>query len=211
MVAGVSYLHCIGLGHLDIKPENILLYNPGGSEPLVKIIDYGIMADIRKKAEQPVFCATIGYCAPEIFAKDGPIDLTTKLAIVHVPTAVAWSVGATMYTYLASGMVYPMMNYMNGAGRVVPMGYRRYGEWFVRASKDGAHLDALEELASSDDNTIKQYHIKELAQFMVQLMQSDPNKRSALESSFYKQLEPFVRDKNAAGPSTPRLASPSEK
>jgi serine/threonine protein kinase len=38
IVAGIDYLHQVGVVHRDLKPENILISN----ENLIKIVDFGL-------------------------------------------------------------------------------------------------------------------------------------------------------------------------
>ncbi|KAI8058209.1 kinase-like domain-containing protein [Syncephalis plumigaleata] len=94
IVTGISYLHCLGIAHMDIKPENILIYNKNDAIPQLKVIDYAIIRNIARSQVQPIHCSTLGYCAPEVF-KNNPISPAVKQP-VNLPLAVSWSIAATM-------------------------------------------------------------------------------------------------------------------
>jgi serine/threonine protein kinase len=62
-------LHCahtnaIPVVHRDIKPENIFLHAPRHGDPVVKLIDFGVVA-IADRAHDGTFVGTWKYAAPE--------------------------------------------------------------------------------------------------------------------------------------------------
>ncbi|MDB4935829.1 MAG: serine/threonine protein kinase, partial [Labilithrix sp.] len=62
-------LHCahtndIPVIHRDIKPENIFLHAPRHGEPVVKLIDFGVVA-VGDRAHDGAFVGTWKYAAPE--------------------------------------------------------------------------------------------------------------------------------------------------
>src|SRR5438552_15702715 len=92
-----------GVVHRDIKPSNIMLESdPGGSAPIVKVIDYGIAKVLAPEAErgaeqtQTGFIGTPAFASPEQFAQSGETRLDTRSDI--------YSLGVTFW-YLLSGRV----------------------------------------------------------------------------------------------------------
>ncbi len=62
----LSEAHCLGLVHRDIGPNNIFLHEVAGSEPVVKVLDFGLVKD----GGQPLTRAnqlfgTAAYMSPE--------------------------------------------------------------------------------------------------------------------------------------------------
>jgi serine/threonine protein kinase len=72
LLAGVEHLHAQGVAHRDLKLENALLTEVGGSK--VKIIDFGLSHVYPKTATGAVdrstplvdMCGSPSYCAPEV-------------------------------------------------------------------------------------------------------------------------------------------------
>lgn len=72
---GVSHLHSRGIYHLDLKPDNIMIFNTETGNKLAKIIDFDISrhkAAYRNRKnlyEHPNWsrCGTLGYVPPESF------------------------------------------------------------------------------------------------------------------------------------------------
>jgi serine/threonine protein kinase len=77
LLAGVEYLHAQGVAHRDLKLENVLLNEVGGSK--VKIIDFGLAHVYPKTATGAVdrstplvdICGSPSYCAPEVRTGQG--------------------------------------------------------------------------------------------------------------------------------------------
>ncbi len=57
ILAGLSAMHGLGIGHLDLKPSNVILR--GGATPV--LVDFGLAGRQIRPG-----CATLGYAAPEI-------------------------------------------------------------------------------------------------------------------------------------------------
>ena len=77
---GLQYLHCLGIAHLDIKPENYLL-----KFGQLQLADFG---SARSSSELLYEYSTLEYSAPELLAP--PVD-----SGLH--RLDAWSLGATVY------------------------------------------------------------------------------------------------------------------
>jgi serine/threonine-protein kinase len=59
-----AHTHDIPVVHRDIKPENIFLHAPRHGEPVVKLIDFGVVA-MADRAHDGAFVGTWKYAAPE--------------------------------------------------------------------------------------------------------------------------------------------------
>ena len=62
LVKGIEYLHSMGIAHLDLKLDNLLL----GKDYLLKITDFDLAHSIRE-TNKPVSRGTTGYRAPEVW------------------------------------------------------------------------------------------------------------------------------------------------
>jgi eukaryotic-like serine/threonine-protein kinase len=59
-----THNHDIPVVHRDIKPENIFLHAPRHGEPVVKLIDFGVIA-VADRKHDGMFVGTWRYAAPE--------------------------------------------------------------------------------------------------------------------------------------------------
>ncbi|XP_030066164.1 serine/threonine-protein kinase Chk1 [Microcaecilia unicolor] len=78
LIAGVEYLHSIGITHRDIKPENLLL----DERDVLKISDFGLATVYRHHGRERLLnkmCGTLPYVAPELMKrkefKAEPVDI----------------------------------------------------------------------------------------------------------------------------------------
>lgn len=90
----IDYCHRLGIAHQDIKLENVLL-DRIGSNPLVKLCDFGYSVRNEACAKSPVACSravgTPDYMAPELLLS--PVAYNGKPADV-------WALGVLLYTLL---------------------------------------------------------------------------------------------------------------
>lgn len=71
--------HAMGIIHRDIKPSNIYLAQKGGLHDFVKVLDFGLAKEYRKRGREiprsgDVFSGTPRYTAPECLKSNGVID-----------------------------------------------------------------------------------------------------------------------------------------
>jgi serine/threonine protein kinase len=65
LALAVAHLHSIcKIAHLDLKPENLLIFHTKTGFPVVKIIDFGLASDLQDIKSGPV--GTVHYMAPEV-------------------------------------------------------------------------------------------------------------------------------------------------
>lgn len=91
MLDGIQYLHSQGIVHRDLKPEN-LIYNKAGDDAIIKIVDFGLAAEVTPKKLLNAVCGTPGYVAPEVV-----------LGAWYGCEVDMWSLGVIIYIML-SGM-----------------------------------------------------------------------------------------------------------
>jgi serine/threonine-protein kinase len=97
-VAGaLEEAHDIGLIHRDIKPANIMLCQRGGRSDVPKLLDFGLVKDVRAEDDTSLtregdIAGTPLYMAPEALTSPGSVDARSDV----------YAVGAVGY-YLLTG------------------------------------------------------------------------------------------------------------
>jgi hypothetical protein len=83
--SALAYLHGVGVIHMDLKPENIMLNSLNPSNAVVKLIDFGCAvvttaaATIAKPT--PLLGRTLAYCPPEVL--EGSDDAASPSADMY--------------------------------------------------------------------------------------------------------------------------------
>jgi eukaryotic-like serine/threonine-protein kinase len=103
-VAGsLAEAHAAGLIHRDIKPGNILVVDRGGIPDLVKVVDFGLVKDVRGRAAAEAtltvadsITGTPHYMAPETITAPDAVDARTDI----------YAVGAVAYWLLTGTHVF---------------------------------------------------------------------------------------------------------
>jgi len=104
-VAGsLAEAHDAGLIHRDIKPANILVVDRGGIADLVKVVDFGLVKDVRGTGATDATITTEGsitgtphYMAPETITSPETVDARADI----------YAVGAVGYWLLTGTHVFP--------------------------------------------------------------------------------------------------------
>ncbi|MFK7990603.1 MAG: serine/threonine-protein kinase [Sandaracinaceae bacterium] len=93
--------HGIGLIHRDIKPENLMLSTQGGERDVVKLLDFGLVKELRVEGDAELtgansIAGTPRYLAPESIRDPDSVDARTDL----------YSLGAVAYFMLTGTHVF---------------------------------------------------------------------------------------------------------
>jgi len=86
LVAGVHYIHKLGVCHRDLKPENLLI----DFDKSLKIVDFGLSNTYEKGQTLKTACGSPCYAAPEMIAGNRYHGLKSDL----------WSCGVVLYAML---------------------------------------------------------------------------------------------------------------
>ncbi|CAL1587784.1 unnamed protein product [Knipowitschia caucasica] len=88
ILEGVGFLHQQNILHLDLKPENIVCVDKGGTD--IKIIDFGFASRLDKSVPLKVMQGTPEFVAPEVINYE-PVSPATDM----------WSIGVICYILLS--------------------------------------------------------------------------------------------------------------
>jgi tRNA A-37 threonylcarbamoyl transferase component Bud32 len=91
--SALAYLHGVGVIHMDLKPENIMLNSLNPSNAVVKLIDFGCAVVTTAAAATfakptPLLGRTLAYCPPEVL--EGSDDAAS-------PSADMYALGTLLY------------------------------------------------------------------------------------------------------------------
>ena len=110
----LAYLHALGVVHLDLKPDNILVGRSVADAPVVRVVDFGIAAP---RGEQPeTVRGSLSYIAPERL-RGAAVDPRADLYSLGVVMAEVWVGGPLLG---ASAMLDPATRRAWLAERRVP-------------------------------------------------------------------------------------------
>lgn len=91
LLSALNYCHQEKIAHLDVKLENVMLYEPwtmGSNDPCIKLVDFGHSCTFDAFEQKPK--GTPEYMAPEVLLQE------------YNEKADLWSAGCTMFMMLAS-------------------------------------------------------------------------------------------------------------
>ncbi|KAM9826865.1 serine/threonine-protein kinase H1-like [Neosynchiropus ocellatus] len=94
-LAGVGYLHSLGITHRDLKPENLLYYHPGADSRLL-VTDFGLATfGGTEPSEDPLrtTCGTPEYLAPDVLLRK-PYSCAVDM----------WALGVIAFVVLSGSM-----------------------------------------------------------------------------------------------------------
>jgi serine/threonine-protein kinase len=87
LLYALEHAHERGIIHRDIKPDNVFLHQGASSEPVVKLLDFGILKLVESEEDPGVFIGTPRFAAPEQLRTDRVIG----------PKADLYSVGVVLF------------------------------------------------------------------------------------------------------------------
>ncbi|KAH7141673.1 kinase-like domain-containing protein [Dactylonectria macrodidyma] len=108
LVEGLGYMHENGFAHRDLKPKNILVYQPG-PDWWVKIGDFGISKRAEGTALRTVI-GTEGYVAPEVMGfipEQSPSSSPSSNAFSYTFAVDMWALGELLFRMIAQRPVFP--------------------------------------------------------------------------------------------------------
>lgn len=88
VLEGIKFMHGNGFMHLDLKPQNVMFKNEGGSK--IKLIDFSLTRKFDPDKETKISFGTAEYVAPEIVNYE-PVT----------PSADMWAIGVVAYMMLS--------------------------------------------------------------------------------------------------------------
>lgn len=94
----MEYLHCKGIMHLDLKPDNLLYFNRGDGKQCLKICDFGISMPWTYQGEFSTRVVTACYRPPEIVMGHRRYDFKADV----------WSLGCVFFEMISGKQLYPL-------------------------------------------------------------------------------------------------------
>ncbi|XP_060702878.1 serine/threonine-protein kinase Chk1 isoform X2 [Hemiscyllium ocellatum] len=137
LIAGVEYLHSIGITHRDIKPENLLLDDRDN----LKLSDFGLATVYRHNGRERLLnkmCGTLPYVAPELLRRKEfraePVDI--------------WSCGIVLVAMLAGGLLNKVL--IEGPKNRATISDIKKDRWFIYQFKRGVKRTRLSSGSPTD-------------------------------------------------------------
>lgn len=97
ILAGLEMMHSAGVGHLDLKPSNVIMRD--GENPV--LVDFGLSGRQLRPG-----CGTLEFCAPEVIGVYDPNhELTPQPADIYAFGALAYEMLMAETLFLADGEV----------------------------------------------------------------------------------------------------------
>lgn len=129
VLAGVGYLHSLGITHRDLKPDNLLYYHPGADSRLL-VTDFGLatfggatagigLGDKESDSAWPLrtTCGALEYMAPEVLLRK------------HYSSSVdMWALGVIAYVVLSGSLPFEDDNRTRLYRSIMRGKYRFHGD-----------------------------------------------------------------------------------
>ncbi|HSD59653.1 MAG TPA: serine/threonine protein kinase [Burkholderiales bacterium] len=154
--ASLAEMHGKGLIHRDIKPQNIMLCRPGGGEEGVKVLDFGLVKDVRSAATRDLTRAvkilgTPLYMAPERIRNPGDADARADI----------YALGAVAFFILSGRKLFESANDLDLTNQVLNTPPPRLSG--VMGSAVPRELDQLVDICLAKDRAKRPGDVAELA------------------------------------------------
>ncbi|XP_071518371.1 death-associated protein kinase 1-like [Panulirus ornatus] len=121
ILQGVRHMHSIGIAHLDLKPENVLLLSKNRQH--IKLIDFGLSRVISQQEEVRDLMGTAEFVAPEIVNYE-PLSLATDM----------WAIGVITYILLSGSSPFLGNSQQETFNNVTAVDYTFDTEYFCGTS-----------------------------------------------------------------------------
>ncbi|XP_065316441.1 uncharacterized protein LOC135925162 isoform X2 [Gordionus sp. m RMFG-2023] len=122
ILQGLGHLHSKHIGHLDLKPENIMIKDKTTND--IKIIDFGLARKLKGTNVPREMMGTPEFVAPEIINFD-PISLATDM----------WSLGVITYILLSGASPFLGSNRQETFENIVKIDFSFDDEYFSKVSQ----------------------------------------------------------------------------
>lgn len=163
LIAGIAHVHSKGIIHGDIKPQNILMNTPEGSQPTPVICDFGI-AVIGEEKYHTSRIQTCTYRAPEVDYDRARVQYSSSIDM--------WSLGCILLE-LATGT--PANRYVNG---------NEDSSWYACTMLNVDHCQNRRQRLK----LLRNLNVKYIREMVCDKLRHDPCRFDALMSSGYIQL-----------------------
>jgi serine/threonine protein kinase len=160
IIAGISYLHSMGVAHRDIKPENLLIDAKGH----VKITDFGVSDVFRMCWEKKThlskgLCGSEPYIAPEQFEQKGELACSSKCsdlshAMLTLLVRVRAEYDARLVDVWAAAVVFYCMHFQELPWRVAKPSDPSFGPYLQLYSTSSSTPPPLSNLVPRECRSI---------------------------------------------------------
>uniref|UniRef100_A0A3B4T6Q9 Protein kinase domain-containing protein n=1 Tax=Seriola dumerili TaxID=41447 RepID=A0A3B4T6Q9_SERDU len=195
MLVALNALKSVGLSHADVKPDNIMLVNHHQQPFRVKLIDFGLAANI-SKIHAGTLIQAIGYRAPEVIL-GLPLDEAVDM----------WSLGCVLaFMYLGQNL-YPISKDKDSSNP----SWRLNTEaeyMLLTGSKTRRYRGIFDKLTSLNDITKTRPEVNDTTEsedtqaflsLLKRMLQVDPQKRITLSEALghrFITMKHFPHDAN---------------
>ena len=163
VTAALSAAHAAKLIHRDIKPANLMIVHESDGQPLVKVIDFGLVKTAASAGEGELTLTGGGIVGTPHFAS--PEQMSEKEIDIRSDI---YSLGATLWHILTGRMLFP------GSLAQVMMGHLHEAPPFDRLQAPPEMLDLLGKMLAKDPAARFQTPAELLAQIRIAAQTIDP-------------------------------------
>ncbi|XP_021922834.1 triple functional domain protein-like isoform X3 [Zootermopsis nevadensis] len=127
LISALDYLHCQGVAHLDVKPENVMV-DLSGSSSVLKLVDLGDAVNVIRNLEV-LPPSNLEFAAPEMVLGQ-PLGCQTDM----------WSVGVFLYAFLSGVSPFLDDSLEETTANILKCDFCFPDEYFTDISNEGKDL-----------------------------------------------------------------------